>query len=73
MRMLLFLLAHCVAAVSGAGQTTYKVYFLGGQSNMDGYGLVAELPAELRAAVTGVRIFHGNPAVDGAEADGRGL
>jgi hypothetical protein len=67
------LLVSCVAAAPAAGQTTYKVYFLGGQSNMDGYGMVVELPAELRGPVAGVPIFHGNPAVDGAAADGRGV
>jgi hypothetical protein len=66
-------LSLCAVTAQATGQTTYKVYFLGGQSNMDGYGMVAELPAELRAPVTGVWIFHGNPAADGEEADGRGV
>jgi len=52
---------------------TYRVYYLGGQSNMDGFGKVAELPDELRGPVEGVMIFHGNTAPDGAPVDGRGL
>jgi hypothetical protein len=51
----------------------YDLYYLGGQSNMDGFGYVKELPAELNAPVPGVMIFHGNMAADGAEVDGRGL
>lgn len=50
----------------------YKVYFLGGQSNMDGYGYVKQLPEELTGEVDGVMIFHGNPAPDGVAPDGRG-
>ena len=51
---------------------TYDLYYLGGQSNMDGYGNVADLPAELQGTVEGVMIFHGNPAPDSGPADGRG-
>ena len=41
----------------------YKLYFLGGQSNMDGYGHVKTTSqAELVGEVEGVMIFHGNPA-----------
>lgn len=50
----------------------YKLYFLGGQSNMDGYGYVKQLPAELAGEIEGVMIFHGNPAPDGVAPDGRG-
>jgi hypothetical protein len=34
---------------------------------------VKELPADLREAVEGVMIFHGNSSPDGAAVDGRGL
>lgn len=70
------LFAYCVGAISLSVQhapTTYKVYFLGGQSNMDGYGYVTELPDSLRQAQRGVMIFHGNPAPDGGAVDGRGV
>jgi len=53
--------------------TTYHVYLLSGQSNMDGYGYVRELPPDLRGPVEGVYIFHGNPAPDDAPVDGRGI
>lgn len=52
---------------------TYRVYFLGGQSNMDGYGYVKELPQELNQPVSGGMIFHANPSPDGVPVDGRGV
>lgn len=52
---------------------TYQVYFLGGQSNMDGYGYVKDLPDNLKESVPGVMIFHANPAPDAVPVDGRGL
>ncbi len=44
---------------------TYHLYYLGGQSNMDGYGYVEQLPSQLKGPVEDVMIFHGNPAPDG--------
>lgn len=52
---------------------TYQVYFLGGQSNMDGYGYVKDLPEDLQQPMSGVMIFHANPAPDAVPVDGRGL
>lgn len=66
--LLLFLLAAPASA-----QKTYRVYYLGGQSNMDGYGYVSELPENLTGPVEDVMIFHGNTAPDGAAVDGRGV
>lgn len=52
----------------------YYLFYLGGQSNMDGYGYVSELPDSLAGPVSGVILFHGNPAEDDtASADGRGI
>ncbi|MEM9658381.1 MAG: sialate O-acetylesterase [Planctomycetota bacterium] len=50
----------------------YQVYFLGGQSNMDGYGQIADLDQELRETSPEVMIFHGNTSPDGAPVDGKG-
>lgn len=50
----------------------YKLYFLGGQSNMDGYGYARDLPETMRGELPGVRIFGGNPAPDGARDGGLG-
>lgn len=51
----------------------YHVYYLGGQSNMDGYGLVSELPSALSGEIEGVMIYHGNTSGDNTPVDGRGL
>lgn len=53
-------------------RTVYRVYFLGGQSNMEGFGWVRELPPDLQAPMADVLIFHGNPANDNDPVDGRG-
>lgn len=55
------------------GGTTYKVYYLGGQSNMDGFGQNDELPEGLAQKVAQVPIFQGDPAEDGAEGGGLGF
>ena len=56
-----------------ANAKTFKVYYLGGQSNMDGYGAVDDLPADLRGDVANVLIFHGNTSPDGKPVDGKGI
>jgi hypothetical protein len=68
----LFLTA-CTGASETESGTTYQVYFLGGQSNMDGYGYVSELPPELNGRVPGVWIFHGNTVPDDSSGGGAGL
>ncbi len=65
------LLCSCVSA--SAFGTDFHIYYLGGQSNMDGYGYVDQLPAELNTPVDGVWIFHGNTSQDAKPADGRGV
>lgn len=62
------------AGISALHATDYHLYYLGGQSNMDGYGFIKELPEDLKEETfDGVRIFHGNVAKDGVAPDGRGL
>ncbi|MEM7368665.1 MAG: sialate O-acetylesterase [Bacteroidota bacterium] len=52
----------------------YYTYFLGGQSNMDGYGYNKDLPETLAGEMEDVMIFHGNTEKDNvAETDGRGI
>lgn len=53
-------------------QTVYRVYFLGGQSNMGGFGQVQDLPLDLQASLPEVLIFQSTPARDGDPAEGRG-
>lgn len=61
-----------VALSQHAKKDTVKVFFLGGQSNMDGYGYNADLPDSLSADFSNVWIFHGNPVPDDAENGGLG-
>ncbi len=52
----------------------YYVYYLGGQSNMDGYGYTDELPDSLNQELSDVMTFHGNTASDNLDApDGKGI
>jgi hypothetical protein len=61
-----------VACFTPAPGAVYKLYYLGGQSNMDGYGFVKELPAELTEPVAGVRIYQSSAEKDNSPIDGAG-
>lgn len=73
----LALLGACAPAASEADTnkegTTYQVYFLGGQSNMDGYGFNKDLPDDLSGVAEDVRIFTGEDVEDGTEGGGEGI
>lgn len=69
----LFIVFTCFGINQMSEAKDYMVYYLGGQSNMDGYGYVNELPNELKQPVPGVMIFHGNTSPDGASIDGKGI
>ena len=58
---------------NGQKPDTINVYYLGGQSNMEGYGYNTELPDSLDKTFNDVWIFHGNPADDGDTKGGRGI
>lgn len=49
-----------------------KLFYLGGQSNMDGFGYTEELPDSLNKRFENVWIFHGNPIGDEEEGGGVG-
>jgi hypothetical protein len=51
----------------------YHLYYLGGQSNMDGYGFVKELPEDLQKPSCGTWIYHGNMRGDLQPLDGKGM
>lgn len=51
----------------------YKVYFLGGQSNMEGHGHVVDLPAPWRDPVDGVMIYTGSSVADNEPDGGTGI
>jgi hypothetical protein len=52
---------------------TVLVFYLGGQSNMDGHGYNKDLPGELQTENQDVWIFHGNPVSDDLPNGGLGL
>jgi len=52
---------------------TVRVYYLGGQSNMDGYGYNKDLPETLSHASKDVWIFHGNSIGDDLPKGGMGI
>ena len=51
---------------------TFRVYYLGGQSNMDGLGLNSELPESLKKQFDDIFIFHGNLVGDNEQNGGLG-
>ncbi|MDJ0795015.1 MAG: sialate O-acetylesterase [Woeseiaceae bacterium] len=66
--------AICWVLLPCAAQATdYQLYFLGGQSNMEGYGFNEELPPEARAASDRVMIFSGQMAFDNETHGGVGI
>ncbi len=70
-KRILFFVLFLISNVTYAKD--YKLYYLGGQSNMDGYGYNKDLPDNLKGRVKNVMIFHGNTAPDHAVVDGRGI
>ena len=52
---------------------TIRLFYLGGQSNMDGYGYNKDLPKSLNKPLKDVWIFHGNPAPDENKNGGTGI
>ena len=74
MKTIFSLLAVILLCTSSVSAKDYYTFFLGGQSNMDGYGYNKNLPEDLQGSMENVRIFHGNTAPDNvAKADGRGI
>jgi hypothetical protein len=51
---------------------TIRVFYLGGQSNMDGYAYSKDLPDSLQQAFENIYIFHGNPLKDDQQNGGLG-
>jgi len=68
-----------LAAMPSAGQAqqtakdTIHLYFLGGQSNMEGYGYTKDLPDSLDTTFENVFIFEGNPTDDEQPVGGQGV
>ena len=52
---------------------TWKVYYLGGQSNMDGYGHNSQLPDSLKRKIPNAMIFNGKRDNEGSLNGGIGI
>ena len=65
-------LALALSACSDPEPTEYQLYFLGGQSNMDGYGFNNELPQGAVGRWPDVMVFRGQPAMDNEAHGGVG-
>ncbi len=65
------MLAVCV--MSSAHAADYKLYFLGGQSNMEGYGYTAQLRMAHRRPSDDILIFAGQWAFDNQRHGGVGI
>ena len=71
MKLTILKLTLFIFPITVFSQDTIKLFYLGGQSNMDGFGYNKDLPNSLRT-FENVWIFHGNPAADG-EKGGLGI
>lgn len=68
------IVAVLLFSTSTDGETkVYKLYFLGGQSNMVGYGYTEELPIDLNREIDRVMIFEGRAAFDDERRGGIGV
>ncbi|GLB49199.1 sialate O-acetylesterase [Neptunitalea lumnitzerae] len=73
MKKLILTLALGLFAFIGSAQkkgNDYLLFYLGGQSNMVGYGYVKELPDSLSKKMKDIYIFDGNSVNDGTETGG---
>ena len=70
MRLLVLIALPIWAAGQNLGEDEFRLFFLGGQSNMDGYGMNADLPESLTQSFENVWIFHGNSVAEDQENGG---
>lgn len=66
-----FGLVLCVCSFV-AQSTEFKLFVLGGQSNMNGFGYNKDLPEHLNQPIDGVYIFQGHSDADDAPVAGQG-
>jgi hypothetical protein len=69
---LFFLISSQIIYCQEGNKDTWRLYYLGGQSNMDGYGYNSKLPESLNKTFDSVYIFHGNPIRDNEKNGGIG-
>ena len=75
--MLKFFIFFIIVILSSCNSSTqvdtWKVYYLGGQSNMDGYGHNSKLPDSLRKKISNAMIFNGKRDNEGSLKGGIGI
>ena len=71
-KVLLFLFFNYCLITLSQNNEKFLLFYLGGQSNMDGYGYNSKLPDSLSKTFEDVYIFHGNPVGDNKENGGIG-
>lgn len=71
--LLLMLIMPLYIMAQQASQDSILLFFLGGQSNMTGFGKNHELPVSLNKVFNNVWIFQGNPADDEKPNGGLGV
>jgi|TARA_B110000967_G_C18860801_1_gene549827 hypothetical protein len=72
LKILILILLPSIAICQQVEKDTIRLFYLGGQSNMDGYGQNTELHDSLKSEFKNVWIFHGNPTPDEKENGGLG-
>jgi hypothetical protein len=70
--ILILHLAISIPVMSFPNPKPFYLYILAGQSNMEGLGLVEELPDSLRVVQTGVYIYHPNRLQDNSPPENAG-
>ncbi len=72
LKILILILLPSIAICQQVEKDTIRLFYLGGQSNMDGYGQNTELHGSFKSEFKKVWIFHGNPTPDEKENGGLG-
>ena len=71
--LILLILTILASCNSYSGLDIWKVYYLGGQSNMDGYGYNFQLPDSLNKKIPNAMIFNGKRDNEGSPKGGIGI
>ena len=71
--LVLSVITTLISCDSSDNLDTWKVYYLGGQSNMDGYGFNNQLPDSLKKRIPNSMIFNGKRDNEGSPNGGIGI
>ena len=67
-----FCMFYTEISMAQVQKDTIYIFYLGGQSNMEGFGKNIDLPENLEKTFVNVRIFHGNAQIDDKPDGGLG-